>query len=433
MTNALLLLLGILLTLGTALFVAAEFSLVALDPAAVESRAAEDPAAASAAGRLHHLSLFLSACQVGITITTILLGYVAQQPLTEILTGWLGAAGVARAAAVAIAAAAAFLLVNLFSMLFGELVPKNMALAEPLRTAARVGGPLHAFSVVFKPVIVSFNATANWLLRRMGVEPADEISGARSGPELGALVRQSAAAGTLEPSTARLLTASIGAGGLTAIDIMTDRGRVEYLEETASAADVITAARTTGFSRFPVVGEGGLDDIRGFAHLRPAVAIPAERRVDVPVTSSSVMREAFAVPETMELPELLVVLRDIGGQTAVVVDEYGGTSGIVTLEDAVEEIVGNIADEHDRRGAGARRTAPGTWVVPGLLRPDEAFRICGVRLPEDGPYETLGGLIMAELGRIPAVGDTVEVDDAQLTVRAMDERRVETVEVKIHE
>ena len=433
MLDAILLISAVLLTIGTAIFVAAEFSLVALDPAALEARAEEDPRVANVSKRLHHLSLFLSACQVGITVTTILLGYVAQRPLTDIFSRWLGSAGMAKTAAVAVAATLAFILMNLFSMLFGELVPKNMALSDPLKTASMVGGSLHVFSILFKPIIVSFNGTANWFLRKIGIEPADEISGARSAPELGALVRQSAQAGTLEESTAELLTASIGVGNLTAVDVMTDRGRVAYLPDTATAADVIEKSKRTGYSRFPVVGKEGLDDIRGFVHLRKAVAIPFERRADVSITSSSIMFDTPVVPETMEMPELLVELRDTGLQMAVVVDEYGGTSGIVTLEDTVEEIVGNISDEHDRRNVNVRRTPDGGWIISGRLRPDEAFRACGVRIPEEGPYETVGGFIMTELDRIPEVGDAVDTDDATLTVRSMDGMRVDRVEVRINE
>lgn len=433
MTNIVLLLIGLLLTVGTGIFVAAEFSMVALDPAAVEAQADDDPKARTVSKRLKHLSLYLSACQVGITLTTILLGYVAQTPLTEIFNSWLGNTTLAQTAALAIAAAGAFIVVNLFSMLFGELVPKNMALANSLHTAELVSRPLHWFTVVFKPIIFLMNNTANWILRKMGIEPAEESSSARSASELGALVRQSAAAGTLEPSTAELLTASIGVGRLSAVDIMTDRGRVVSIPDTATAADVVELATATGFSRFPVTGPEGLDDIRGLVHLRRVVAIPYERRAEVAVTSSSIMLDAPVVPETMELPPLLLELRDVGLQMAVVVDEYGGTSGIVSLEDAVEEIVGEISDEHDSGSEPGHQTANGAWIVSGLVRPDELLREAGVALPEDGPYETLGGLIMTELGRVPRVGDSVHVDFASLKVVSMDGRRVDEVEVRTDE
>ena len=285
---------------------------------------------------------------------------------------------------------------------------------------------------MFKPIIVVLNGMANRLLRRFGIEPAEEMSGARSASELGALVRRSAEAGTLDVSTARLVTRSIGVGQLTAVDVMTDRVRLETLPDTASAADVVALARTTGKSRFPVIGDG-IDDVRGFVHLRRAVAVPYERRADVQVTSSSLMSPAPRVPETMQLAQLLVELRDDGLQMALVVDEYGGTSGAVTLEDVVEEIVGEVADEHDPRRPAVYQTKGGHWSVPGSLRPDELARVCPVDVPDNGPYETLGGFVMFRLGRIPAAGDTVDVDDAQLRVEKMDGRRVERIRVSIAE
>lgn len=429
MTDIFLLLLGVVLTLGTAVFVAAEFSLVALDPVTVSSAAATDARASSVNRALHNLSLQLSSCQVGITLTTVLLGYVAQNPLARIIDGPLQSAGLAQAASVALAATLAFILVNLFSMLFGELVPKNMALANALSAAARVSTPLRIFTAVFRPIIVVLNNCANWILRKVGIEPADELSGARSASELGALVRRSAEAGTLDVDTARLVTRSIGVGDLTAVDVMTDRVRMDVLAEGASAADVVAAARRTGFSRFPVIGTN-VDNVRGIVNLRRAIAIPYERRGDVQVTSASLMSDAPEVPETMRLAELLVELRDQGQQMAVVVDEYGGTSGIVTLEDVVEEIVGDVADEHDPRAASAFRGVDGSWSVSGSLRPDEASRYCGLDIPDDGPYETLGGLIMFELGRMPAVGDSVKVGGAELHVKAMDGLRIDRVRIE---
>ncbi|MGO3040951.1 hemolysin family protein [Ancrocorticia populi] len=429
MTDIFLLLLGVVLTLGTAVFVAAEFSLVALDPVTVSSAAATDARASSVNRALHNLSLQLSSCQVGITLTTVLLGYVAQNPLARIIDGPLQSAGLAQAASVALAATLAFILVNLFSMLFGELVPKNMALANALSAAARVSTPLRIFTAVFRPIIVVLNNCANWILRKVGIEPADELSGARSASELGALVRRSAEAGTLDVDTARLVTRSIGVGDLTAVDVMTDRVRMDVLVEGASAADVVAAARRTGFSRFPVIGTN-VDNVRGIVNLRRAIAIPYERRGDVQVTSASLMSDAPEVPETMRLAELLVELRDQGQQMAVVVDEYGGTSGIVTLEDVVEEIVGDVADEHDPRAASAFRGVDGSWSVSGSLRPDEASRYCGLDIPDDGPYETLGGLIMFELGRMPAVGDSVKVGGAELHVKAMDGLRIDRVRIE---
>ena len=428
-TEIILLGIGLILILGNALFVAAEFSLVALDPATIDDRArAGDTKAQSVNKALHNLSLQLSSCQVGITLTTILLGYVAQAPLQQLFERVFSNQGMATATSVGAAATLAFVITNLSSMLFGELIPKNMALAEPLSAAALVSLPLRIFTTVFKPLIVVLNETANWILRRFGIEPAEELSGARSATELSALVRRSADEGTLDVSTARLLVRSIDIGALTAVDVMTDRTRAVVLPAGASAADVVALARQTGHSRFPVIGED-MDDIRGFVHLRRAVAVPYESRKDVPVTSSSLLVEATQVPETIELAPLLVQLRAEGLQMAVVVDEYGGTSGIVTLEDAVEEIVGDVADEHDRRRARTRIVAGGEWMIPGSMRPDEVAREMGLDIPEEGPWETVGGWMMARLGRMPEVGDAYVENGVRAVVEAMDGRRIEQIRI----
>lgn len=415
--------LGVLLTAGTALFVAGEFSLVALDPATVETRAAEGERRAATVRRaLSRLSTLLSGAQVGITLTTILLGYTMQTALANVLTGlmsrWL-AGSVASGAAVV----TALVLVNAFSMVLGELIPKNATLVNPMRAAGVVAPFLTAFTTLLSPVIRLLNGTANLFLRRIGITPTEELSGTRSASELASLVRHSAEEGTLDLSTAALLTRSIGVGELTAVDVMTDRGRLHTLDEDATAADVVEAARTTGHSRFPVVGEGS-DDVLGIVHLRRAVAVPYERRSEVPVASSSLMTPAPRVPETMPLASLLLELRVTGSQMAVVVDEYGGTAGVVTLEDAVEEIVGEVSDEHDRRRAAAQPGADGDWLVPGWTRPDEIASRAQLHVPDDGPYETLAGLVMNELGRIPQVGDQVDVAQVRLRVEAMDGRRV---------
>lgn len=420
--------LGVVLTAGTAVFVAGEFSLVALDPSTVETRAAEgDRRAATVRKALGRLSTLLSGAQVGITLTTILLGYTMQDALADLLTGVLSG-WMAQSVAAGTAVVTALVVVNGLSMVFGELIPKNATLADPLRAAGVVAPLLMGFTAVLRPVIVVLNDTANLVLRRLGIEPAEELSGTRSAGELAALVRHSAEEGTLEASTATLLTRSIGVGDLTAVDVMTDRGRLHTLEASSTADAVIDLARATGHSRFPVIGQD-VDDVLGVVHLRRVIAVPHERRETVSVASSSLMTPVPRVPETMPLASLMVELRAAGSQMALVVDEYGGTAGVVTLEDAVEEIVGDVADEHDRRRSGAHRASDGTWMVPGWMRPDELAARTGVHVPDDGPYETLGGLVMAELGRVPQVGDQVDTPRAVLRVEAMERRRVTRVRV----
>ena len=428
----LLLLLGVVLTAGTAVFVASEFALVTLDPAILKGSGAHgtgepDRRDRSVRGALSELSTELSSAQVGITVTTILLGYTAQPALYDLVVAGLGHTALARGVAVALAGIVALVVVNVFSMLFGELIPKNFALSLPYPTARLVVPVQRAFTKVARPVVVLLNGSANALLRRVGVEPVEELSGARSSTELAALVRRSAAEGTLEEGVATLLTNTIDLGELTAVDVMTDRLRMDVLHKESSAAELLDVVRATGHSRFPVI-DRDRDDVVGLVHVRRAVSVPAERRADVPV--AALMVDAPRVPETVGLGPLLVELRGFGLQMAVVVDEYGGTSGVVTLEDVVEELVGEVSDEHDAREVGARRLRDGSWRVQGQLRPDELTEQTGLEVPESGAYETLGGLVMTELGRVPVVGDEVEVGGVHLRVDVMDGRRVEQLRVR---
>lgn len=430
----LMIVLGVLLTAGTAVFVAGEFALVALDPSVVDARAqAGDKRAGRVAKALRHLSTLLSGAQVGITLTTILLGYTMQAALNQLLSQWLSP-WLGQTLAATIAVVSALIIVNAFSMVFGELIPKNATLADPLAAAGFVTPFITGFTWLFRPLVNLLNGMANALLSRFGIEAAEEASGARSAGELTALLRRSAEEGTLEVSTARLLTRSLGVDELSAVDVMTDRGRIHWLEESSTAADLVALASQTGHSRFPVFGDSP-DDVLGLVNLRRAIAVPYERRAQVPVTSSSIMTPAPRVPETMPLASLLVELRGYGEQEsfglqmAIVVDEYGGTAGVVTLEDAVEEIVGEVSDEHDRRRAGIHLDSAGRWIAPGWSRPDEVTARTAIRILDDGPYETLGGLVMNELGRIPQIGDEVTLPTCTILVDAMEGRRVTRVRI----
>lgn len=430
----LMIVLGVLLTAGTAVFVAGEFALVALDPSVVDARAqAGDKRAGRVAKALRHLSTLLSGAQVGITLTTILLGYTMQAALNQLLSQWLSP-WLGQTLAATIAVVSAIIIVNAFSMVFGELIPKNATLADPLAAAGFVTPFITGFTWLFRPLVDLLNGMANAILKRFGIEAAEEASGARSASELTALLRRSAEEGTLDRATARLLTRSIGVDELSAVDVMTDRGRIHWLEESSTAADLVALASQTGHSRFPVFGDSP-DDVLGLVNLRRAIAVPYERRAQVPVTSSSIMTPAPRVPETMPLASLLVELRGYGEQEyfglqmAIVVDEYGGTAGVVTLEDAVEEIVGEVSDEHDRRRAGIHLDSAGRWIAPGWSRPDEFTARTTIRIPDDGPYETLGGLVMNELGRIPQIGDEVTLPTCTILVDAMEGRRVTRVRI----
>ena len=423
MTEWLLVLAGVGLTIGTAVFVAAEFSFVALDRTTVQKAIEQgDAAAKPVLASLRQLSTQLSASQVGITFTTLILGFLAQPSIGKLLVIPLTAIAVPARAIEPSATAAALVLVTLFSMVFGELLPQFLGISAPLRIAKVVALPVRVFSVVTKPLIIVLNGSANLALKAFGIVPQEELSGARTPQELSSLVRRSADEGTLDEGTARLVTRSLDFGDRTAADVMTPRVHGTAIERTASAADVVRLARQTGHSRFPVIGEDW-DDVDGLVHVKRAIAVPHDRRGDVPV--SALMVDALVVPESIRLDPLLLMLRGAGHQMAVVVDEYGGTSGVVTLEDVIEEIVGEVSDEHDRARTTGRISANGSWTVPGLWRPDEVRDRLGALVPDGPAYETIGGYVMACLGRVPVVGDEVSVTGWIVRVDVMDGRRVD--------
>lgn len=423
MTEWLLVLAGVGLTIGTAIFVATEFSLVALDRPTVQKAVdAGDTRAEVVLGSLRRLSTQLSAAQVGITLTTLILGFIATPSLGALLETPLSALGLEGSTLDSVAAAVALLVATLFSMVFGELLPQFLGISAPLATAKVVAMPVRGFALVARPLIFVLNGSANLFLRALGITPREELSGARTPQELASLVRRSAEAGTLDEGTARLVTKSLGFGEQTAADVMSPRARASSIERTATAEDVVRLARRTGHSRFPVTGEDW-DDIDGVVHVKRAIAVPHERREDVPV--SALMVPPLLVPETIRLDPLLLMLREHGLQLAIVVDEYGGTAGIVTLEDVVEEIVGEVSDEHDVFRTTGREFTDGSWTVPGLWRPDEVRERLGAVVPDGPAYETTGGFVMAELGRIPTVGDTVAIPGWEITVLAMDGMRAD--------
>jgi len=417
---------GLLLILGTGFFVAVEFSLVALDQASVQ-RAVDDgdKAAEPLLHCLKSLSTQLSSCQLGITLTTLLTGFLMEPSLGALLAGPLDALGVPPAAAATAALITAMAVATLLSMLIGELVPKNMAIAKAFEVGKAVARPQLVFTAIFKPAILVLNGVANKVLNLFGMEAKEEISGARSPAELASLVRRSAAMGTLDEGTARFVARTLSFGERTAADVMTPRMRVETIESEQSVADIIDAARRTGYSRFPVIGDSP-DNILGVVHLKKAVSIPFRKRAAI--EAGAIMTDVLRVPETVHLDALILELREGNLQMAVVQDEYGGTAGVATLEDLVEEIVGEVSDEHDRTKPGILQAASGDWYFPGLMRPDEVTeRIGPLNVPDEAAYETVGGFMMAELGRIARLGDTVPVEGGTLVVDRLERRRIDRI------
>jgi CBS domain containing-hemolysin-like protein len=393
------------LTAGTAMFVAAEFALTTLERSTVEANARNGTRRDGYIQRAHRtLSFQLSGAQLGISLTTLITGYLAEPVLARWLLPVLAAVNVPETLTDGAALFLALLIATSLSMVFGELVPKNFALARALPTARATAGPQLLFSLIFTPAIRLTNGAANWILRTLGIEPAEELRSARSPQELVSLVRTSARSGSLDPVTAALLDRSLHFGALTAEELMTPRSKVVALQGDDTVIDLIVAATQSGFSRFPVV-DGDLDATVGIVHVKQVFGVRSADRSSTPLRS--IARAVPVVPSTLDGDAIMARLGAAASQTALVVDEYGGTAGMITVEDLIEEIVGDVRDEHDDATPDVVPAGHG-WRVSGLLRIDEVAAATGYRAPQ-GEYETIGGLVLEALGHLPQAGETVEV------------------------
>lgn len=425
MDNAwLMLAFGVLLTLGTGIFVASEFSMVSLERNELEARAEKgEKGLGNTIRALRKTSTHLSGAQLGITLTTMLTGFLAEPALSKLLSPSLEGFGWSQSTIETVAVILGMVIATLFSTVVGELVPKKLALTLPLKVSKVVAGFQLIFTFTFGWMIFILNKAGNSIVRLFGIEPKEELSSTRTAEELTSLVRRSASLGALDEQTATLLTKTLALSQLVAADVMTPRPRMHSIERDSSVADVIALCNKTGHSRFPVL-DGSSDDVIGVVHVKQAAAVPREKRATVPV--SAIMTEALRVPETMPLEALMVELRGKGLQLSIVIDEYGGTAGLATLEDLIEELVGELVDEHDRARAGITRGANSSVLFPGMIRPDELAEMA-IKVPDNGAYETVAGFIMSQLGRIPAVGDELEIANGVLRVERMDGRRVDRV------
>lgn len=416
---------GLVLTVGTGLFVASEFALVNLDRHDLEKRQeAGEKRLAPTIGALRITSTHLSSAQLGITLTTLLTGYTFEPAVSSLLQDPLTGAGVPEGAVSGIGAVVGVVLATLFSMVVGELVPKNFALAVPLATAKVVVPFQVGFTMAFKPAVVLLNNTANGLIRAMGVEPKEELSGARSADELTYLIRHSASAGFLEAADATLLDRSLRIAERDAADLMTPRTRMTSVGLGDTAARIIAVSAASGHSRLPVT-HGGPDDIVGVVHVKQAFAVDLAARSTTP--AADLMVEPARVPETLGALVLLELLRGQGLQLAVVTDEYGGTAGIVTIEDLVEELIGELEDEHDRYQSTLTRRGR-SFTFDATWRPDELSARAGVDVPEGEDWDTVAGFLAARLERIPEPGDEVVIDSGVLRVDRADGHRVSRVQ-----
>jgi CBS domain containing-hemolysin-like protein len=375
---------------------------------------------------LRRLSFSLSGAQLGITVVSLVLGFIAEPVIARLLAPALEPV-VGTRAADGVAIVLALLLATVAQMVLGELIPKGVAIARPEGTTLVLAPAVRLYNLVFGPVISLLNGAANWTVRRLGVEPREELSHVRSLPELALIIQASAEEGTLAGNASTLLRRSIRFGEKTAGDVLVPRTQLDALACDDTALDLARLAVSSGHSRFPVFGTD-LDDVRGVVHAKAVHAVRPADRATTPV--SALMTPVPAVPETRGIEDVLTELRRSRTHLAVVIDEYGGTAGVVTLEDIVEEIVGDISDEHDPFTVSpAVREGAGEYVLAGSLHPDEVLEATGFVVPE-GDYGTIAGFVLDRLGRVPSVGDVFDHAGWQLEVVEMDRRRVARIRLR---
>ncbi|MEZ5239515.1 MAG: hemolysin family protein [Microthrixaceae bacterium] len=421
------LVLAVVLVLANAFFVAAEFALVAVDRTRLDLLADKGNRAARVAlGLLGRLSFNLSGAQLGITITSLALGLLTEpvfaRALEPLVSGVVG-----DASALAISIVIALAVTTTVQMVLGELVPKSVAVAKPLESTLWLSRAFRTYAVVLRPAIAVCNSTANALLRVAGMEPTEELSNVRSREELRRLVATSREGGTIRVQTADLLDRTFRFGDKTVADALTPRPEVEALEMDGTFGDLLDRSAATGLSRFPV-HDGDLDDVRGVVHVKDVLTVPRTSRRSEPLRR--IVHPVTMVPESKLLDDMLdEFATGSGAHLAVVLDEYGATAGIITIEDLVEQIVGDIADEHDLdRGRPRVRRWRGAHLLSGRLHPDEVLEACGFEIPE-GDYDTLAGFVLERLGRIPRVGDRFVEDSWAFEITEMENLRVATVRV----
>ena len=420
--------LAVVLLLLNGFFVGAEFALIAARRSKIEQLAAEGSKRANVALRsVKELSLMLAGAQLGITMASLGLGAVAEPAVAHLIEGGLeSVVHLSDTVNHSISFVIALTIVIFFHMVIGEMAPKNIAIAEPEKTALWLAAPFRAFTTAFRPFIYLLNVTANAGVRLFGVEPKDELEDIHSSSEIGLLIAESAKGGQLDRFEHRLLSGAIAFSERDAASVMVPRTDVVGIPHTATPDELEQLVLESGHSRFPAYVKN-LDTIIGFFHARDLLNMSEEEN-DKPIPRRF-MRKMLVVPESLKLHPLLLQMRGNRQHFALVLDEHGGTAGIVTLEDILEELVGEIRDEYDDTELGIERVAEGRFLIPGALHVGEAESRIGLDLP-DGEYETVAGFLMDRLGRIPKRRDTVVEGRWTFKVLSMHRRRVVQVLVE---
>ncbi len=408
----------LLFTLIGGFFSAAETALVSLRESQIDHLAVT---AGSRGRRLKALvsdpNRFLAAVQVGVTLAGFLSAGFGASRIAPQVTPWLISAGMPSGLADTVAFVLVTVVIAYLSLVLGELVPKRLALQRADAIAMSVARPVDVLATVSRPFIWFLSISTNAVVRLLGGDPTAAKEGI-SGEELRGLV---AAQESLSTEERALIDDVITAGGRELAEVMVPRTEVEFLDGSIPVRQAVGKVRQMPHSRYPVV-DGSADDVIGFVHVRDLLDPGVASRT---VRAEQLVRPVLRFPDSLAILPAMQQMRDAGAHLAIVADEYGGTAGIVTLEDLVEELVGDIRDEFDAREASTAQRG-GEAVVDGLLSIDDFAQDIGIDLPE-GPYETVAGYMIARLARLPLAGDTVDIDGHQLAVRELDGRRIAKV------
>lgn len=426
-------LLGVLLVAvliaANGLFVAAEFALVSVRRPVVDDLAEQGDRRARAVVReLSDLSFALSSAQFGITATSLLVGYLADRTIGDtLIRPLLELIGAPEQASLGVAVTATLLLSTILQMVLGELFPKNLAISRPLGIVLFVTPITRLFGIVFGPIIRIFDGSAQRITRGLfRVEVRSELEGGHSLDELARIVTASGEEGSLSDQQTQLLTRAIGLGDRRVSEVMVPRPDVVWLAADDTLSDLRALARSTGHSRFPIRGDSE-DEVVGTVHVKDLLAVPSDRHDETSVLEVAV--PMLAVPESESLRRLLGELRRDHRTFALAVDEYGGTAGLVTVEDVLEQLVGEIEDEFDREGSQIRRLGVGRFLVRGTLRAHQVEELFSTRLPE-GEFETVAGFVLDQLGHIPEPGEQVIHGQLEFTVMELEAVRITQVAIR---
>ncbi len=416
--SVLMLLLALFFVLLNAFFVVAEFAIVKVRRSKIEELSKNNNTAKLTLQIIKKLDSYLSATQLGITLSSLALGWLGEPALARILKNLLGEDSLI---VHTISFAVAFTLITLFHVVLGEIVPKSIAIAKTEKAALIVSYPLYYFSLIFYPIIRLFDLLANFVLKRIGINPAREGDGAHSEEELKIIVGESLKGGLIDSIEGEIIKNAVDFSETIAKEIMTPRKDMVCLNADLSYQENLAIVKQTNFTRYPYC-KGNKDNIIGMIHIRDLLISTMNQHNEISL--ETIIRKMIIVPESALISDILKRMNKEQIHTALIVDEYGGTSGLLTMEDIIEEIMGDINDEHDLKNQDSIQIDPYTYEFDGIMDLEDVEELMGVTFNEECEQVTIGGYVFNLLGRLPVVGDTLDDEWIRYTILEMDGARI---------